>query len=201
MLKINPPFRCQDAKNTMPMDNENRSCTTAERCATAVRTTDLGMHLEHGCAADVITAMGWAARKNPLGVALLRAQHEGESLEVQIALQEAVSVAWKLCQAGEHSADAAWWIRFARAAVAHWQSPACPHCHGRRFDVIQGTPALSATPCRACKGSGARKPPRIGAMRMDRDTGAVLWAEVQDHLATRQSIAERRIRRSLTSRH
>lgn len=45
------------------------------------------------------------------------------------------------------------------ATLFWWLSPTCTTCHGQRWQVIPGTPALSERVCPACRGSGERPMP------------------------------------------
>jgi cytochrome c5 len=167
--------------------------TIAEKCGRALTSRDLRMVLTHSCDADIVTAMGIVARKNPLGVAVLRAQCEQSELNL-IALQEAQKTAWKLAEKAAHARNPEWWKRFSIAAVSHWIDPNCKVCHGRRFDPIPGAPALSATTCQACRGTGVKRAPRILSERMDRKPWSEIWQAVQTRLETRQASAESRMR-------
>lgn len=41
-------------------------------------------------------------------------------------------------------------------ALSHHIVPVCNHCHGRKFELIEGSPALSAKMCKHCHGTGKR---------------------------------------------
>lgn len=44
--------------------------------------------------------------------------------------------------------------RTAVGVLIWWLDHTCPHCHGLKWDQIEGTPSLSARQCRTCRGSG-----------------------------------------------
>jgi DnaJ-class molecular chaperone len=47
----------------------------------------------------------------------------------------------------------------ASAVIAWWMDRLCKTCHGRKFDKIENTPALSAIECPVCHGSGETRIP------------------------------------------
>jgi len=53
----------------------------------------------------------------------------------------------------------------ASAVIAWWLDKVCKTCHGRKFDAIAGTPALSAIVCPECKGTGESRLPYCEAGR------------------------------------
>lgn len=65
-----------------------------------------------------------------------------------------------------------------------WLDPTCHVCHGRRWQVVEGTPSLSERACEACKGVGSR--PRPGGME-----GGVLMAYI-DHCISEARVSMRR---------
>lgn len=44
--------------------------------------------------------------------------------------------------------------RTAVGVLIWWLDHTCPHCHGLKFEKVQGAPSLSARACRYCRGSG-----------------------------------------------
>ena len=45
------------------------------------------------------------------------------------------------------------------AVLCHWLDPVCPSCHGLKFQLVKGAPALSAKVCPVCRGLGRSEPP------------------------------------------
>lgn len=63
------------------------------------------------------------------------------AIRYQIALQ---ADQWGMADAQDKAA----------AVIRYWLDQACGSCHGRKFRLIPGTPALSDRPCLVCHGSG-----------------------------------------------
>jgi len=40
------------------------------------------------------------------------------------------------------------------AVIAYWLDQVCPHCHGLKYQRIEGAPTLSSRACKACGGTG-----------------------------------------------
>lgn len=138
-----------------------------ERVAGAMFSDDLTLRLERGCDADVLIAIGWCARREPMGALLLRLMltHDVDHLEGSVAearrLAERIRLRWKMPKGD------GFWLRFAEQAVGYWCSSVCRRCRGRMFDVVKGTPKLSATRCISCRGSGRRRYPTIAQESME----------------------------------
>lgn len=47
----------------------------------------------------------------------------------------------------------------AAAVLCHWLDPVCHSCHGLKFQLVKGAPALSAKVCPVCRGLGRSEPP------------------------------------------
>lgn len=172
--------------------------TVAERVAHAASTGNLKMELTKGCDADVITAMGWVGRQNPLGAALLR---EGVTPgTVRTAVLEAERFAEKVFQRWKLGRGSGFRSRFAREAVKYWQSPVCHECNGVKYQVVQGTPMLSGLACKGCKGTGYRRYPKIGNVKCDSDPWKARFSEVIQHLQAQADWAELMVKKALTSK-
>lgn len=112
-------------------------------------------------AADILVAAGWSA--SHMGAALMRLRTEYDGLGMppggndarllQMGLKSLLSVQEQLTAQAER-----WNVEHpgevATAAVAWWLSHICRACHGRRFQSIAGTPALSGRACNSCRGTG-----------------------------------------------
>lgn len=70
-----------------------------------------------------------------------------------------------------------------------WLDPTCHVCHGRRWQVVEGTPSLSERACEACKGVGSR--PRPGGME-----GGMLMAYIDHCVGEARVSMKRRLRRT-----
>jgi hypothetical protein len=131
---------------------DNDTPCIAERYITASRSSNLKCETREDAplgAAAILIAAGWSASR--IGTALMRLHTKAdrntlEQMHEQIALQ---AERWGIERpAAVAAAVLSWWI-------AH----VCGSCQGRRFELITGTPALSARPCRACHGTGEQPIP------------------------------------------
>jgi hypothetical protein len=134
--------------------------TITDRYAGAVRSSDLSNKAKDDATistdSDVIGAFGFAAKSEPLAVALLRlfcgdnnAAREVVSILSVMAWDRAASMRVDLRRT---QAD-----DMARAVLAWHRDGVCRACSGHGFELIPGAPAVSARPCAACE--GARKVP------------------------------------------
>ena len=128
-----------------------------DRYSHAVHSTNLRSHCRSAVGdIDMLGAAGFAARRSPLSVALLRlyvADDQAASSDlVGLLGGMLVGKAWhgfgnmKLPKA--HAAD------MARAVLAWHRDGACKACRGLKFTRVEGAPSLSGHSCQTCGGSG-----------------------------------------------
>lgn len=133
----------------------------------AVTSSNLRMEVREDSpngAASVLIAVGWSPSR--LGAALMRLHTEYDSTSTPPGEPSATDIA--LLQMGlktlpavheciAHQAEV-WRMErpaeVATAVIAWWLAKSCRTCHGRQYQTIPGTPALSNKVCRACGGSG-----------------------------------------------
>lgn len=151
-----------------------------ERYATAVGASTLEMDYDHAKPVDTVIASGWTHSR--MGAVLRRLQVEWDStgkplkmtnkarrrtLQALRSWSQAVRMMGEWCDAKgipEH---------VGLAALAYFVDDTCPKCYGRGFQVIPGTPSLSATPCNHCRGSGRMRPPDECARALRMFSGCV----------------------------
>ena len=106
-----------------------------------------------GADVDVLGAAGLAAKKTPLGMALLRlfagdSRAAGEIVSIMAC--KLVGKAYRLGQeCGHPEAE-----DIARAVLAWHRDSRCKGCGGHGVRLIKGTTTLGDEPCPACKGAG-----------------------------------------------
>ena len=128
-----------------------------ERLSTAVHTSDLTVDAEHRTDADYIIALGVAcSRHSAVASPLMHLHLSGTNTNLRAAYNSVLSLAKRL------NAKKGWRLNgraldtVALQSLSHHVSPTCPHCHGRKFEVLEGTPTLSAEACKRCHGTGRR---------------------------------------------
>lgn len=104
-------------------------------------------------ATDVLGAVGLAAKRVPLGVALLRlfvGDNHASGLIVEILADKAVGKAYRLGdEIGRVEAT-----DMARAVLAWHRDSRCKCCGGHGLRLIPGTTTLGNEACRPCHGAG-----------------------------------------------
>lgn len=128
-----------------------------ERLSTAVHTSDLTVDAEHRTDADYVIALGIAcSRHSAVASPLMHLHLSGTNTNLRAAYNSVLSLAKRL------NAKKGWRLNgraldtVAMQSLSHHVSPTCPHCHGRKFEVLEGTPTLSAEACKRCHGTGRR---------------------------------------------
>lgn len=137
----------------------------ADRYTAAIRSGDLRSRAGTSASdADILGAAGFAARRSPLGLALLRAVADdgGAAHLVDTLAGMLVGKAWHSERRKLARPDAA---VLARALLAWQRDPTCHHCHGHGFEAVPGAPALSGHTCRPCGGRGQRHIPAPAELR------------------------------------
>lgn len=128
-----------------------------DRYSQAVHSTNLRSRSRSTMAdIDMLGAAGFAAKRSPLAMALLRlyvADDQAASGDlVGILAGMLVGKAWHgFNNMKLHKTQAA---DMARAVLAWHRDGVCKDCRGLRFTAIEGAPALSGHACQACGGSG-----------------------------------------------
>lgn len=132
---------------------------TAERLAAAVRSSDLSQEWKAAVSrgdADYLAALGIVGSRYGLGGAVMRMHLSGSREDYRRARLEAVNVARRMNETRNWRLKGDAVRRVAEIALAHHVYPVCPTCHGRKFEVAEGAPALSGNICKPCHGTGLR---------------------------------------------
>ena len=125
------------------------STSTEERYLSATNTSNLRVEAERIGHGDILICAGWSA--STIGLALMRLHTKPDTAALEKVHQQ---VAMRASEWGIERPDVV-----ASAVIAWWLDKVCRTCHGRKFDAIAGTPALSAIVCPVCKGTGETKLP------------------------------------------
>lgn len=135
---------------------EKRS--TLERLGAAMGSSNLRVDANNRSDVDMIIALGLSVAKLPAAASpLVHLQLAGSMTEIRRGREAVLSMVKRL------NATRSWKLtgnamrQVADLALAHHIAPACPHCHGRGYEVQQGTPALSERACSHCHGTGRRQ--------------------------------------------
>lgn len=104
-------------------------------------------------AIGVVIAAGWSMSR--IGALLMRLHTKANRNELEQAHGQ---IAGQAARWGIERPEAV-----AASVLAWWLSHVCGKCHGVRFELIAGTPALSNRHCKACKGSGEQAIPHGSA--------------------------------------
>lgn len=128
-----------------------------ERLSTAVSSSDLTMDPDHRTDVDFITALGIAgSRHSAVASPMMRLHLSGTNTNLRAAFNSVLSLVKRL------NAKKNWRLRphslntVALQALSHHVAPTCPHCQGRKFELQEGSPVLSAKACTHCRGTGRR---------------------------------------------
>ena len=135
-----------------------------ERYTTAITASNLKVEGDRTGAADLLIAMAWS--KSRTGAALLRLHTEYDA-HARAPGEDNATAMRLLCgnlrSLGDVLREVEGWATRARmdrpraltlAVVAWWVDRVCKVCHGRAFDLVPGTPALSSRKCQCCRGTG-----------------------------------------------
>jgi hypothetical protein len=167
-----------------------------DRYSTAVHSSNLGSKPETTASdSDVLGAAGLAARRVPLGVALMRllaGDNHASADVVRILADKAVGKAYRMGnECGRSEAE-----DLGRAVLAWYRHGTCARCGGHGVLLIPGTTTLGDTACPACRGDGR--------IRLDRQVPLIrlelarwLVAEVERELAFAGPAAMRALARTL----
>ncbi len=135
-----------------------------EQYVNANNSSNLRVEADRRSDADILIAAGWSASR--LGSALIRLHTEydrtalppGKVAETDYRLllgrlkslpdvREQVTL--QVAQWGIEKPETV-----AITVIAWWLHKICRVCRGRKFELIAGTPALSAKHCKCCRGTG-----------------------------------------------
>lgn len=128
-----------------------------ERLSTAMSSSDLSVDANHRGDVDYVTALGIASLRHSTAAAPLMRVHLANSpAALKNAYQSVLALVkrmnlkknWRLAGHSMHAV--------ALHALSHHVDPTCPHCRGRKFELMDGSPTLSTKVCRHCHGTGRR---------------------------------------------
>lgn len=128
-----------------------------ERLSVAMSASDLTVDANHRGAVDYIAALGIAATRHAaVASPMMRVHLAGRPEDLRAAFHAVLALVKKLnvkknWRLAGHSMTAV-----ALHALSHHVDPTCPHCHGRKFELLDGSPTLSTKVCRHCHGTGRR---------------------------------------------
>lgn len=137
---------------------EDLQASSVERLATAANSKDLGLYPNQRSDADVLIAFALASREyGALSGSLTSLHASGTQQSYQRALRFVYAMTVKANMLQQWRMNRENLMKVADLALRHHASPVCPHCKGRRWTLVPGSPALSAHPCQHCNGTGIRK--------------------------------------------
>ena len=150
--------------------------------ASAIRTSNLVSEPDTSSShSDVLGAAGLAARRVPLGVALMRllsGDNHASAVVVAILAKKAVGKAHRL----GHECSRIEAESLASAILAWYRHGTCRICGGHGVQRILGTTTLGDKECQPCRGTGRMQlDQQIGVARFELATWLV--AEVERELA------------------
>lgn len=127
---------------------------TIERLASAMGSSDMGMVENRVKDADWIAGLGMAGIENRLGSEILRLKLSNDQQTYRSAAEKVRAIVRRMDARGRLGMTRKQITEIAHKALRHYLLPVCRRCKGTRWDVIPGTPSLSATPCSTCNGTG-----------------------------------------------
>lgn len=142
--------------------------TIDETYSRAGNTSDLTVEARQRGAGDVMIAAGWSDSR--IGSALLRLQSEADGAQRKANATDMMLIAGRLAGLKPLvtvlAARALLWAEppsrpetLAREVLLWWLDQTCKLCHGRRWVVIPGAPALSNRNCPRCHAIGTMPVP------------------------------------------
>lgn len=147
--------------------------------------------------ADVIGAMGLAARITPIGVALARLlAGDGRAAQDVAEVLGANMVERAFLSRPRRELSHAEARQIVIAVLGWFRNNVCNSCGGVAFRRIEGTPALSDVPCPVCRGTGKRS---LEGMFDAHDRMLARWAasEIEREQSAAGPIAMRLIARRM----
>lgn len=139
---------------------------------------------------DYLIALGWSgSRLNPGASSVLALHLSHDKASLYDALHYTLAVAKHL------NTKRGWKMKpkdlkpLAEKALRYHVAPACPVCEGRKFRKVENSPALSATICQTCHGTGKRPFP----IRNGREIAEVVYS-LEDTSRVIESAVRRKLR-------
>ena len=140
------------------MNDDQQRPTLSERIIAARQTDDLSLDMERRRDADYLMASALAAQRlGRAGQAVAQSALNGRPEGMRSAMRATRDLTVRLNAKRRWRLSAQNCERVAALALQHYVDPVCPHCHGRLYEQVPGTPHLSARPCGHCGGSGERR--------------------------------------------
>jgi hypothetical protein len=131
--------------------------TAFERLSIAVGSSNLTMDTIHRGDLDFIVALGIAsARNGAVASSLMRLHLASTPAALKTAYASVLGLTKRFNSKRNWRLSGRSMQVVALQALAHHIVPVCQHCHGRKFELIEGAPALSAKVCKHCHGTGRR---------------------------------------------
>lgn len=129
-----------------------------ERLSAALNSSDLTLDVNHRGDLDFVLALGIAAsRHGKVASPVMRVHYAKSPGDLNSAFRAVVSLVKRF------NAKRGWRLNakstqvVALQALSHHVDPVCPHCHGRKFELLEDTPTLSTKICKHCHGTGRRQ--------------------------------------------
>lgn len=133
----------------------------AERLAQAFQSRNLQSHDHRLTDIDVLTAYGLTLKHRPEAAApLIHLRLGGDARAWPEARRRVIAITRHLATRQRWPLPVKEQIALAETALRHHIDPTCPHCQGRQYQTIPGTPKLSDRPCPKCRGSGIAPLPK-----------------------------------------
>lgn len=129
-----------------------------ERLSSALNSSDLTFDVNHRGDLDYVAALGIAAtRHGKVASPVMRVHYAQSPGDLNSAFHAVVSLVKRF------NAKRGWRLNaksiqvVALHALSHHVDPVCPHCKGRKYELLEGAPALSTKACKHCHGTGRRQ--------------------------------------------
>ena len=129
--------------------------TFRDRYSSAVRSSNLHSDPDTlRSAADVLGAAGFASKRTPLGIALMRLFTGDNGAAGQIVEHMAGMLVGKAWHAHRMALKPTQATDMAQAVLAWHRDGTCKPCGGHGFLMVEGAPTLSGHQCPECRGTG-----------------------------------------------
>lgn len=132
--------------------------TTTERVAHAMVSSNLKQK-ETRCDLDYVIAAGIAGRRHRDAMTILRFHLVGDVASARSVRHAIASITNRLNLKRRWNMQPKELARISELAMRLYLNPRCPKCEGRKFQLVENTPALSAKVCPKCRGTGNRSAP------------------------------------------